>query len=240
MAVTARGGQTVSGAPTSRARASMTSSATPAAPLTARQPGLMMAAFSVATEASVVPRYSWSIQAHVGDGSHIRGPRVRGIEPAAQAHLHDQRVHPPAGRPQPGRRGQELELRGRTMLSLARLAGAQDLLQQLIQVGSRDGPSVDEDALAVAVQVRARRLSRRATRRLEHRCHHGGHAALAVGAAHEHAAERSLRVAKLRQEGAHALEAESDADRPAGADAGQGVGRHVRRPRCLPHRRRTG
>ena len=57
--MTGSGEQTVSGAPTSRARASMTASAAPDAPVTARQPGLMMAAFSVATDSIVVPRYSW-------------------------------------------------------------------------------------------------------------------------------------------------------------------------------------
>ncbi len=119
-----------------------------------------------------------------------------------------------------GRRGHQLELRGRAELALARLGRRQDLLQQRLQRLGRDGLPVDGHPFAVAAQVRAGRLGRAVAGCGQRRCRHRGHAALAVGAADEHAAQSPLWMAQASQGRPHATEAQADADVTACADAG--------------------
>ena len=180
------------------------------------------------------------VEPHGRDGGHVGGPGVGGIQPTSEAHLDDRDIDPPTGGPEEGRRREQLELGGRPERGLPRRAGAQDLLEEGIEGIRLDGLPVDGHALALAREVRARRLARGQARRPEDGGHHGRHAALPVRAADEDAAQRGLRVAQLGEQRTHALESKADADVATRPDARQRVAGHVRRRPSLPRRRRTG
>ncbi len=180
------------------------------------------------------------VEPDVGDGSHVRVPRVGGVETAAEADLHDHDVDLLPRRPEVGSSGEQFELGGRTVLGRARLTGLQHLFEERIEVVRGDGLPVHGDALAVAVEMGTGRLARGVAGRTQDGSHHRGHAALPVGSADERTTEGQLRVVEVRQQHTHTGQPEADADVATGADAGEGVGRHVRRRGSLPRRTHTG
>ena len=105
------------GAATPSARASVRDrrEPTPGAPVTARSPGLMIAAFSPPMAASVRPEMPLVVVGHVGDRRHAEIGGVGGVEPAAQPHLDQGDVdRAPATGQEPGG-GEHLELGRRTV-----------------------------------------------------------------------------------------------------------------------------
>ena len=123
----------------------------------------MMAAFSRAIGGDVSTQVLHVVELDVGDGGHPAVPGVRGVEPAAEADLDDARRRRPArANHRNAAAVSDLELGRRAVrrLDAVRRRAAPRRRSAAKSVG-RDGPAVDDDALAIADQVRLGRLADR-------------------------------------------------------------------------------
>ena len=84
-----------------------------------------------------------------------------------------------------------------------------------------DGPAVDHDPLAIADQVRLGRLADAQAGRAQRAPGQGQHAALAVGARDERAADRELRVAQRVEQGPGPAQPQADAEPAAVGQRGE-------------------
>ena len=187
----------VSGTPSRRARRWITPSASPVAPVTARSPRSMIAAFSRAIAVTVAPSRSvWS-----------RSTLVIAATPPSQAWVASSRPPSPTstrarsiarlGEPAEGDGGQQLELRRRSRAARDPRCGVQDLADEPRERRRIDQPTVDLEPLAVADEMRLGRLGDAVAGRPQRGPGQGEDAALAVGAGDQRAPERQLRIAEL-------------------------------------------
>ena len=139
------GSTTRSGTSSRRARRRMMASASPVAPVTARSPRSMMAAFSRAMCGDRRAEPIHVVEVDVGDGRHAAVPGVGRVEPAAEPDLDERDVEVRLGEVPEDDRGQQLEL--------GRLA-----------VPARDAVGDGQDRRDVPGEVRRRRSAGRRRR----------------------------------------------------------------------------
>ena len=245
------GRTSVKGTPRRRARRRTTASPSPSAPVTARSPRSMIAAFSRAILAIVSPsRSMWS-----------RSTLVTTATPPSQACVASSRPPSPtstsatSGRTSANRReddrGQQLELGRLAVAARDPVGRAEHTTDQPREVVGGDRPPVDADPLAIGHEVRLGRRTDAIAGRPERRVGQGEHAALAVGAGHQRAADRQLGMAELAQQRTRPAKPEPDTETAARGDRSQGlvvgeVGPRrghrspVTRGTARPRRRRTG
>ena len=87
----------------------MTASPSPRAPVTARSPRSMIAAFSRAISVIVVAQTVHVVEIDVGHDRHAAVPGVRRVETATETDLHERDVRPDLGEAGEHDRGQQLE-----------------------------------------------------------------------------------------------------------------------------------
>ena len=201
----------------------MTASASPVAPVTARSPRLMMAAFSrdrrqrVAQVLHVIP-------VDVGDCRHATVPNVGGVQPTAKAYLDHGRRDPGSSEPRERGRRHELEL-GRIPEPPRNPVGCREhVLHDAHEVRRRDGRAVHHDPFAVAHQMRLGRLRDASAGGTQRGAHQRLHAPLAVRAAHERAADAELRVSEDAKQRPRAPETEPNSEPAACLKSGHGLG----------------
>ncbi len=111
---------------------------------------------------------------------------------------------------------------GPTSAATRSMAG-QDALDGSRELAGVDRVTVDGDALAVADEVRLRHRADAQPGGREDGAGHGHHAALAVGAAHQRAAQRAFRMPDLGHEALDAFETQADAEAPTLGEGGDRV-----------------
>ena len=195
------GPTSVSGTPRRRARRRTTASPSPSAPVTARSPRSMIAAFSRAILAIVSPsRSMWS-----------RSTLVTTATPPSQACVASSR--PPSPTSTSATSGRTSANRAKTTAvsssnsvgspwrRATRSAAAEHATDQPGEVVGGDRPPVDADPLAIGHEVRLGRRTDAIAGGPQRRVGQGEHAALAVGAGHQRAADRQLGMIRARAAG---------------------------------------
>ena len=203
----------------------------------------MIPAFSAPMLAWSGPR--WSV---VEPDGHNRGEQrahdVRGVEPAAHAHLDDGDVDPLVREVLERSRDRELEPGERHGLPAPRLQalgrphpgvpGVPDAREHRVELGVRDGRAVvtllDSDALVDVLEVRRRGDADLVALGRQDGADHSADAAFAVGAADVDDRVLVLRVPDAGEEAPHALEAHLDAGH--GERIEDRVGLHEGQPGC--------
>ena len=204
------GSTTVSGTPIRRARRRTTASASPVAPVTARSPRSMIAAFSRAISGIVGAQPVGVVQVHVRDRRDAAVPGMGRVEPPAESHLDDGEVEADIGEMAEDDRRQQLELGRRSVAPRHAVRRRHDLGDEAREVGRPDRPAVDHDPLAVRHEMRLGCLADAQPGRPERAPGECEHAALAVRPGHQRAAHGQLRVAELAQQRARPPEAQAD------------------------------
>ena len=139
------------------------------------------------------------------DDCALRGINdVGGIQRAAKAHLQHHDLTFLLGKIEHPKRRDDLKLGGHIFHGIG---GGLYLLHQFHQLFVRDLHAVDLDALVEAVDEGRGVQAHPIARGLQAGCHHGGGAALAVGACNMHESELFVRVAQCGQQGAGARQA---------------------------------
>jgi hypothetical protein len=152
------GGATVSGAATRRLRRSITSSAEPQAPVTARSPRMMIAAFSWRSPPPYDAQPVHVVERDVRDHGHAAVPGMGGIEPPPSPTSTTARSMSDLGEPEERHRGQQLEF-GRVAVTPGNAVGEREHLRG--DAGERlgvHGLGRDLQPLAIRDQVRLGRL----------------------------------------------------------------------------------
>ncbi len=212
-----------SGAPTAAHRSRMGARPRPRAPVTARLPALMMAAFSPPIAASVVPRCrSWSCWTLVIAATPVSSTFVASRRPpsptststrstfaaASSVKAAAVRASNSVGRAEPG--GDPLD-------------GGSDHRQRGGEALAADRPAVDRDPLPVADQVWLRHAADPQAGLVEHRAGERHHAALAVRATHQRPAQASLGIPQLGEQRLDAGQAQADPESAAAAQRRDGL-----------------
>ena len=191
------------------------------------------------------------VEVDVGHDGHPAVPGVRRIEPPAQPDLDERDVRPDLGEPGEDDRRQQLELGRLAVAARDPIGHAEHATDQPGEVVGGDRPPVDADPLAIGHEVRLGRRTDPIAGGPERRVGEGEHAALAVGAGDQRAADRQLGMTELAQQGTRPAEPEPDAEAAARRKRSQGlvvgeVGPRrghrspVTRGTARPRRRRTG
>ena len=191
------------------------------------------------------------VEVDVGHDGDPAVPGVRRVEPPAEPDLDERDVGPDLGEPGEDDRGQQLELGRLAVAARDPIGRVEHATDQPGKVVGGDRPPVDADPLAIGHEVWLGRRTDAIAGRPERRVGQGEHAALAVGAGHQRAADRQLRMAELAQQRTRPAKPEPDAETAARRDRSQGlvvgeVGPRrghrspVTRGTARPRRRRTG
>ena len=232
-AETGNGAVIVSGAPERFAAAVITSRPSPSAPVTARSPRLMMAAFSRAISGIVGPSHSmWS-----------RSTLVIAATPPSQALVASRRPPRPTSTTPtsiPRRANQANAAAVTSSNSVAgpsrlgiRSATAMTSSMSAPKSADVDGLAVDDDPLAIAHQVRLGRLPDDHAGGTQRGGHQRLDAALAVRAADQRAAEPLLRIAELLEQCLRPPEPELDAEPAPRMECRDGLLSFTRKVLCL-------
>ena len=187
------------------------------------------------------------VERDVRDRGHAAVPGMRRVESPAKPDFDDGDVDPFIGEPSEDHRREELELRRLAEPPCDTVCDGQCLLDEPGERRSIDGPAVDDHPLAVADQMRLRRLADAVAGRPKRGCGEREDAALAVRSADEHAAQLALGVAQGSQERPRPAETEPNAEPPPILQRTQRVAvgempgcAHVSASSARPRRRRTG
>ena len=226
--------------------------ASPSAPVTARSPRFDDRDLLAGDRRDRRPEPVGVVQPHVRQHRDAAVPRVRRVEPPAEA-----RPRPARGRARTRRSGGTSPRSAARTPSAARgvvatrSASGQHAVDQPGEVAGRDGPAVDHDPLAVGHEVGLGRLADAVPGGAQRRSGERDDAALAVRAGDERAADLSLRVAQRAQQRADPPETEADAVPAARLERGERVRVRARglaagplgrltRASARPRRTRTG
>ena len=163
------------------------------------------------------------VEIHVRDDRHAAVPGMGRIEAPAQADLDEGDIERLLGEPAEDDGGQQFEL-GRVAEAVRDpVRGHEDLADQPRERVGRDRTAVDDQPLAIRHEVRLGRLADPQARGPKRRSGQGQHAALAVRAGDERAAQAELRVAEFVEDGPDPPEAQVDAEPTAVGEGLEGL-----------------
>ena len=241
----------VNGTPSRRARRRTTTSPSPSAPVTARSPRSMIAAFSRAIAVTVLPRRSvWS-----------RSTLVTTATPPSQAWVASSRPPSPTSTsarsgPASANRANTTAVRSSNSVGSPYRRATAPLTPSTCSVSRRevvgtDRPAVDLDPFAVGDEMRLGGRTHVVAGRSQGGVGQGQDAALAVGPGDQCAADGALRVAQRGEQGTRPAKPEPHAEPPARfelpdrrlvvlAHPRDGHGCRVTPGTALPRRRCTG
>ena len=194
----------------------MAASAGSVAPvIAAESPRLMIAAFSRAMAVDGVAQPLHVVEGDVGDRGtppcHTLVASSRPPRPTSTT-----ATSTPARAEPSERRGREdLELGRRRRAAPRPVRLAEHLVDDVCEVGGRDQLAVDDDPLAVAHEVRLRRLADAVTGLAQHRRDQRLDAALAVRPADQRPAQADVRIAQPLEQRPSPAEAKPDAESTA-------------------------
>ncbi len=220
------GSTTVNGTFSRAARRRTIASASPEAPVTARSPRSMIAAFSRAMWRDRRSQPVHVVEIDVRDRGHSSVPGVGRVQPAAEPDLDERQVDAFLGEPAEDHRGEELELGRRTEPAGNAIGRGERLADEPGERGRVDRAPADLEALAVRHEVRLRRLAGAMAGRPERRSGQGQDTALAIRARDQGPPNRALRIAELTQECACPAKPEPDTEAAA-------IGERLERGRVL-------
>ena len=176
------------------------------------------------------------VEVHVGDRRHAAIPGMGRIEPTAEADLDDREVDTGIREVAERERGEQLELGRRTVTPGDPVGDRQAVADEAREIVRGDRVTRDPDPFAVGHEMRLRRLPGAIAGGRETRADERDHAALAVGAADERAADPLLGVPESFQQRPGPSEAQADPEPPPCLQRGDRFGEGGREVAALDPR----
>ena len=164
------------------------------------------------------------VERYVRDDGHSAVPGVRGVEPAAQPNLDNREIHAHLGEPQERDGRQQLEF-GRVAVPAGHGFGlGQHPPGKTRERLAVNRHSADLQPLAVGHEMRLGRLADLVSGRGEGRPNEGQHAALAIRAGNQGAAEGTFGVIESGEQGLRSTKSEANAESTAGCERVERLG----------------
>ena len=163
------------------------------------------------------------VKGDIRDRRDAAVPRMRSVEPPAQAHLDERDVDTFLGEPAEEHGREQLELGRRPVSTLDTISSRQDLANEPRERHRVDRPAVDLQPLAVADEVRLGGGPDPDPGRTQRGSGEGQHAALAVRAADKRPPQLELRIAECLEECTCPSQAQTDPEPPPLGQRADGV-----------------